>query len=133
MAHFVYALQAAEDAGKFSSYVKIGHSNDPASRMVTHRIGSPIPLKYVRLYRVRVRELGIEMERKCHRQFAHKRVHGEWFVIDLAELDDFVESLARRRGFQVTSSTGKMLPPKPYVMSIVDLKAQARSHLGINQ
>lgn len=54
--------------------LKIGLSDDPARRLRSLQVGSPVPLTLL------AHVLGSrEKERYLHRRFAHLRSHGEWF------------------------------------------------------
>jgi hypothetical protein len=67
-AQLVYFMAAANGP------IKIGHAYDPDARLVSVQCGHPAPLAILATV-----SGGPALERKYHRQFAHLRLHGEWF------------------------------------------------------
>lgn len=128
MSHFLYALGASVAAPPFCSYLKIGHSNDTAARFITHQIGSPIPLRYAAIWRLRRRDHAIKLESGCHRQFRSNWVHGEWFHVGLDEIIDFVDTVALKNNFLISRSDGDTLPPTPQFQTRNDLIRQMIEH-----
>jgi hypothetical protein len=58
-------------------FVKIGIATDPAQRLTALQTGNPRPLKLLAQF------IGDrEFEAKLHRDYAHLRVHGEWFRVE---------------------------------------------------
>lgn len=78
---FLYCyLYVLESSGLY----KIGYSFDPETRLRRLQTGSASPIKIVHLIRTpHYRQL----EKKLHHRFASKRVHGEWYALDTADLE----------------------------------------------
>jgi|SRR5688572_16922262 len=86
---YLYVLES-------SNLYKIGYSFDPDTRLRRLQTGSATPLTVVHLIRTpHFREL----EKKLHRRFAAKRIHGEWYALDNAD----IEYMARLDGFGMTA------------------------------
>ena len=79
---FVYLLRSS--AGR----CKIGHSTDVRKRLQAFAADPPYSL----LHTI-VADDRIDAEKKLHRQFSDKRVHGEWFSLDQDDIE-------RIRGFR---------------------------------
>lgn len=70
--------------GEEGGPIKIGFTkNRPSERLTELQIGSPVKLRFVGFMRGR-------REPELHRQFAHLRLHGEWFDNE-TELCDFIQ------------------------------------------
>jgi hypothetical protein len=67
--------------------LKIGHAQNPPSRLVKMQVDSP-----TRLVMLAIEPGGNAVERERHQQFAHLRTRGEWFRFE-PELKALVESL----------------------------------------
>ena len=72
--HYVYIVAGLEIA-------KIGHSNNPRSRLGSIRTGSADPLDLVHTWSL-PKAAAIEMEARMHTLFKWCRASGEWFKID---------------------------------------------------
>lgn len=68
---FVYFVQHGSDG-----LIKIGRSEDPATRLASMQTDSPVELRLLVAIEVPARHF----ETQLHRHFAAHRVHGEWFV-----------------------------------------------------
>lgn len=125
MSHYLYALQAAVEAPPFSLYLKLGHTNDPAKRMVSHKISSPIPLRYVGLWRFKNRSTAIEIEGALHREYLKRWVHGEWHNVTMDEVKEFVGGYFAGRCL-FSFSPGTHLPPVPRYPSMREIAIRFR-------
>ena len=76
---YIYAIQAGEGGP-----IKIGQTNDPATRLKTLQTGNAETLIGLAAWRA----LPID-EKLLHEEFAHLRIRGEWFEPD-PELIDHV-------------------------------------------
>ena len=82
--------------GESFGYVKIGktdHDRPVAARMNDHQTGNPRDIIEV-VPSIRTHFID-DLETYMHHRFATKRVHGEWFHLDQAELDEVVEEAIR--------------------------------------
>src|SRR5690348_10828792 len=73
---FLYLI-ASESLG----LTKIGFSSDPGRRQDELQATSAFPLKLHAIFEV-PKGTGPIFERLIHQTFAHKRSHGEWFLLD---------------------------------------------------
>ena len=78
--HFVYCALCQDSGG--SGYVKIGISSRIGDRISVLRTSSPIPIKFIGVLEVRSREKAREVELALHREFAPRKVRGEWFSFE---------------------------------------------------
>lgn len=69
-------------------YFKIGISADPSKRMKELQTGSPAKLRTV--FTVKLDNVKT-VEHQLHRTFATKRVVGEWFTLDEADIQTAIE------------------------------------------
>jgi hypothetical protein len=84
--HFVYCILCQDSGGR--GYIKIGLSSRIGPRMNALQASSPLPIKFIGVLEVRSRDKAREVERALHREFASRKVRGEWFEFDFAsELD----------------------------------------------
>lgn len=110
---FVYAVGSSVSCPPYCSYLKIGRSTDPFKRLASHRIGSPVPLTYAALFRVKLESTAIDLELECHAHFRSRKVHGEWFNVPLGDLVDFVKHNADANGYLVSIGLGGRMPKPP--------------------
>jgi hypothetical protein len=82
VSRYVYFIQA-----EIGGPVKIGVAQDVSKRLAAMQIGSPFPLRVVKV--IDTGSGGYYLERKLHERFAHLRERGEWFRVD-PEFADFV-------------------------------------------
>ena len=78
--HFVYVIR------QLNGFVKIGFTKDPKKRLMSIR-GSNPGILIERLF-----VASIEHEKALHAMFSDKRIGGEWFALDgadMAKIDDF--------------------------------------------
>ncbi len=66
----VYFVQAT-----LGGPIKIGKSLDPQKRVTGMQTGSPVPLRLL----AQIVEAAEDLEETLHADFAHLRLHGEWF------------------------------------------------------
>lgn len=74
----VYMIRGGTDGP-----IKIGHSNNPASRLVSLQIGNWVPLVIYRVF-----EGDEEEERRLHLLFREFRITGEWYRFDASMAGD---------------------------------------------
>lgn len=74
---YVYAIRAIG-----TNRVKIGFSQEPDARLNQLQIGSPFPLEILC-----IRRGTIGMEQRIHSLYKDKRVTGEWFEFEPAEIE----------------------------------------------
>ena len=67
--------------------IKIGIAEDPETRLETLQASSPVQLRILATCNG-----GIKREKELHKQFAHLRLHGEWFE-GAAELTSYIKGL----------------------------------------
>lgn len=90
---FVYVIEAQ------SGLIKIGFSNNPASRAYTVRQHSPVPVRLIAKWQGQVSD-----ELAEHSRFEAYRSHNEWFHVE-GEVAEFVRSVFGR---------GLDLPPEEF-------------------
>lgn len=78
---FVYVIQASNGA------IKIGHSADPAQRIKTINLHSPLPCRLIAVLEGKMKD-----ELTFHRRFAEHRSHSEWFK-DEGEVSQFIAEI----------------------------------------
>lgn len=92
---FLYILRHGE-----SDYYKIGISNKVDKRIDTLQTGNPVELKFIACYESDFSDfLGREityLENFLHKNFADKRVRGEWFEFDYSTIADICMFLDSR-------------------------------------
>lgn len=66
--------------------IKIGRSENPQKRLFSLQCGNTNKLKLIHI-------IDANIEQKLHYKFAHKRVRGEWFSVELGEVVSHVESM----------------------------------------
>ena len=71
------------------SLCKFGYSRDPHRRLKGLQTGSSSPLSLVHIVLVQ-EDQGRVLERTLHREYAHRRVRGEWFRCTCAEGRDWL-------------------------------------------
>jgi hypothetical protein len=69
--------------GTDAGHVKIGRSTDVQGRLASMQTGSPMPLKILAVV-----DGGRWLEREYHAYFKDHRLHGEWFTICEAMVDE---------------------------------------------
>jgi len=77
---YVYLLHAAE-VGLY----KIGHSKNPRARAMALECGGPIPLRLV--HQILTND-AVWLEMMLQKQYAAKRVRGEWFRLEDADVSN---------------------------------------------
>lgn len=75
--HSIYLI------GAENGLVKIGISSNVERRIVRIRLISPVAIKL--LFSIPVPN-AVSVERELHKQFSHKRQHGEWFSLSRADV-----------------------------------------------
>lgn len=75
----VYVMSVAE------KFYKIGISSDASRRLSTLQGANPLKVTLVATYTCSDACL---MEQSLHQKYAHKRMHGEWFELDDADLKE---------------------------------------------
>lgn len=78
--YFVYSMLCQDGCGPL--YVKFGITRRLHNRLCELRQGSPIPAKYFAYIEVKNRNIQRETEKALHKEFAGRRVRGEWFKFD---------------------------------------------------
>lgn len=76
---YVYVLRQVNGI-----HYKIGHTNNPTKRKNTFNVKLPFPVEFDVLIKTDDR---YSLERQLHQQFADKRVNGEWFALDVDDLE----------------------------------------------
>jgi hypothetical protein len=76
---------------KCESYIKVGVSDKPFSRISTMETGNPFDLELVALLFVNGKRQAYATEHNIHKKFANDRVKGEWFNDSI--LDDVLEMM----------------------------------------
>lgn len=79
---YLYLLKCGE-------HYKIGFSNTPKRRLKQFRTGSPLPVLLVHTIKTAFYR---QIEQQLHYKFAKKRVRGEWFTLDDADVE-YIKSL----------------------------------------
>lgn len=83
-AGFVYLVQSS------TGYYKIGRTSDPNNRMKTFSVKLPFEVSYACV----IETVDMKtLEQSLHEQFAGKRVNGEWFALDAADVE-YIRGLA---------------------------------------
>lgn len=93
---YLYLLECRDDGGP--TYVKIGVTMNPGSRLSGILVGCPIKARSFAIREVGWRDVARKIERNLHRAFEDRRVQGEWFKIDLTSPEDkaiFHDALAQ--------------------------------------
>lgn len=82
MSKLVYLIQA-EDTDNF----KIGFTTqDPEKRISQLQTGSGNKLKLLKTFKTKY---GTRLESRLHTEFRHKRIEGEWFLLEPADVARF--------------------------------------------
>jgi hypothetical protein len=85
-----------------SHLLKIGQTaRHPEQRLRELQTGNPHPLRLCRVYRM---QAVAQVEAALHRQFAHRRLQGEWFRVSVAEVDLAIQPWLSSQATQVPSS-----------------------------
>jgi hypothetical protein len=79
---FVYLIQG-------SNAYKIGRAKDPNNRIKTFNVRLPFEVEYLHL--IETPDM-YTLESQLHQRFASKRVNGEWFRLDMQDID-YIKSL----------------------------------------
>jgi hypothetical protein len=82
---YVYLLQSPTSA------YKIGKTGNPDSRFATFKTALPFEVEYVCV--IKTDDMH-SLEKELHKQFADKRVNGEWFVLSPNDVE-FIKGLAK--------------------------------------
>lgn len=98
---YVYLLNGVHDPKLF----KIGRTNNPDNRLRTFNVKLPFPVEYVCV--IKTTDM-YATERRLHGKFAAKRINGEWFELDAAEVG-YIKALADA---SKTSAISPYPPPK---------------------
>ncbi|MDA9993289.1 GIY-YIG nuclease family protein [bacterium] len=69
---YIYCISDGKDLCKF------GFSNNPEKRLKTLQTGNPNNLQLIDTILVEEKEVR-NLEKTLHKEYAHKRVKGEWF------------------------------------------------------
>ncbi len=77
---YVYLLKCENDL------YKIGHTNNPQSRVQTFKVELPFDVEYTHIIECHDR---FAIERYFHEYFADKRIRGEWFNLDETDIEYF--------------------------------------------
>lgn len=80
---FVYLLKTGSDV------YKIGRAKDPNNRLRVFNVKLPFEVEFEHLIATENMYL---LERELHQRFASKRVNGEWFRLDMQDID-YIKSL----------------------------------------
>lgn len=83
---YVYLLSALHD----SSLYKIGRTNNPNNRLHTFSVKLPFAVEYLCVIQTDDMYL---LERQLHGKYSSKRLEGEWFKLDLEDVD-YIKGLA---------------------------------------
>jgi predicted GIY-YIG superfamily endonuclease len=75
---YVYLIQSPTGA------YKIGRTKNPANRLQTFHVKLPFEVEYVAV--ISTPDM-YRLESNLHRQYASKRVNGEWFMLDAADVE----------------------------------------------
>lgn len=75
---YVYLIRSS------TGFFKIGHTKNPENRMATFNVKLPFEVEFVCLIST---EDMIVLEKTLHRQFANKRVNGEWFDLTTEDVE----------------------------------------------
>lgn len=79
-AGYIYLLRAPHDATLF----KIGKATDPSNRLRTFNVKLPFPVEFDCLLQTTDMSL---LEKWIHNEYASKRIEGEWFRLDTADVE----------------------------------------------
>lgn len=71
-----------------STFVKIGVSLDPVTRLGQLATGSPLKIAHLRAYKVGPRGKTYRVEHEIHYRLANFHVRGEWFEFDMTSEND---------------------------------------------
>ena len=77
---YVYLIQDVTVTG----YFKIGKTNNPSRRMYDFGVLLPMQVKVIHV--IPCQNMS-QLEAQLHRQFADKRVNGEWFALSQPDID----------------------------------------------
>lgn len=113
---YVYLLVCQDDGGR--PFVKIGCTIDPVARIPAILTSCPLEAKefaICEVFRGRIIDCNIgavarSVEQSLHRSFAHKRIRGEWFGIDIKSDGDKAEFAAAWR----EAISANRLTPRPW-------------------
>jgi hypothetical protein len=78
-ATFVYIVAPTDADGP----CKVGISSNPDDRFGSLQTGSPVRLRLVEVYWFESRAEAAAMERQFHESYAARRLHGEWFDVQI--------------------------------------------------
>jgi hypothetical protein len=81
---FIYLIKNTEE-----SHYKIGVGKNPTNRLKQLQTGSSSELVIVHTFET---DIPYVIEKTLHRQFSHKRKHGEWFDFSINEETDFIKN-----------------------------------------
>jgi hypothetical protein len=80
---YVYLLRSE------TGHYKIGKTKDPENRLATFSVKLPFPVAYEHV--IATPDMA-SLEKSLHLQFEHRRINGEWFVLDDDEIA-YIKSL----------------------------------------
>lgn len=90
--YFVYALGVTGDAIGLSGATKIGVAKCPETRLRGCQTGSPVRLHIQKTWGFNSEDEAYAFESACHKEFADKNLHLEWFMIAIEEIDKLRDS-----------------------------------------
>jgi hypothetical protein len=76
-------------AAEGTPYVKVGRTNNAKQRLEMLAVGCPYPLLLLRSVSFSV-STETQLEKRFHSHFAKYRQRGEWFSIDMAQIDSAI-------------------------------------------
>jgi hypothetical protein len=88
---------------QFGEFVKVGITNDPASRLKVLQTGLPDEISMPFYEILPTREHAVAIERRMHQALAPRRTRGEWFRVGLDEAMEAYEAISPTKGKPVVS------------------------------
>lgn len=79
--HHVYIIAHSSEIGPVAP-IKVGISSNPSLRLAQFQTASPRKLEGVMTFKLRQREVALDIESTFHRLHDAFRLEGEWFDID---------------------------------------------------
>lgn len=90
---FVYVISLSDDIDR--GPVKVGVSDDPATRLAQLQTGSAVKLHLVETYVGDDRGIALAVERVFHWAHAKQRLEGEWFDVSAYHAWSYLHGLAQ--------------------------------------